>query len=281
MNYMFKLSIIGVLILVLFQLNLSVSYGQRLPKVQTKGLRIPVNMKVDGKTTEWAGVFQAYNPVASIYYTIANDDEHLYLSVSATQRSIIDKMIGGGVTLTINSFAKKKDENSRFVTFPYFNEAYKPINLITSRPQLAQGTVAYKKEMDSLMHLRNLKLAEKLKLIIAHGFSMITDSVLSVYNEEGIKVKTRFDNELNYIYEMTVPLKLLGFLTGELKPFYYNIMLPGLNANSSRVIVDDSRNRIFVEGKYGYNVAMLKTQTNLDVVFPTDFWAQYIPVKVK
>lgn len=57
----------------------TVTFAQKLPGVQTSSLWAPENLKIDGKTTEWNGTFQAYNKAADIFYTISNDDKNIGL----------------------------------------------------------------------------------------------------------------------------------------------------------------------------------------------------------
>jgi hypothetical protein len=75
-------------------------HAQKLPNVQTISLRAPAGVKIDGKTKEWNNRFQCYNHATSLFYTIANDDENLYLVIKAIDRDICKKIIGGGITLT-------------------------------------------------------------------------------------------------------------------------------------------------------------------------------------
>jgi len=55
-------------------------------------------VRIDGKITEW-GNFQAYNPATEISYTMANDNDKLYLVCSATQPEVIQKIIEGGINI--------------------------------------------------------------------------------------------------------------------------------------------------------------------------------------
>ena len=81
--------------------------AQKLPNVQPAGIYAPADVKVDGKATEWNNQLQAYNKSTAVFYTMANNNDNLYLAVQATDKTIIDKILVGGITLTISSNDKK------------------------------------------------------------------------------------------------------------------------------------------------------------------------------
>src|ERR1700761_2163502 len=93
-------------------------YAQKLPSVQTISIYAPTNIKIDGKATEWDNKFQAHNNAIGVSYTIANDEENLYLSIQASDRSIITRVIAGGVTLTIKKEKKTDDIRITYPTYP-------------------------------------------------------------------------------------------------------------------------------------------------------------------
>lgn len=70
----------------------SIAQAQKLPKVQTTGIKAPVDIKIDGKPTEWTQ-FEAYNNATDFYYTFSNDNDNLYLAVQATDYRIIQKLL--------------------------------------------------------------------------------------------------------------------------------------------------------------------------------------------
>ena len=95
--------------------------AQKLPNIQQTSIRAPASIKIDGKATEWRDEFQAYNKATEIYYTISNDSEKLYLTVQAIDLDIINKIVCGGITLTINGTGKMKDQGGKVITFPALN----------------------------------------------------------------------------------------------------------------------------------------------------------------
>src|ERR1700679_721966 len=101
-NYAFKLIASALLWSICI-----IACAQNLPNVQKVSLRVPGNVKIDGKPTEWDNTFRAYNYNTNIFYTMANDDDNLYLVVKATDADIINKIVGGGTVLTISKTGNK------------------------------------------------------------------------------------------------------------------------------------------------------------------------------
>jgi len=67
---------------IVFLMLIAISaYTQKLPDKQTASVWAPATIKNDGKVTGWENQFQAYNNSCRIWYTVANDDDNLYLIV--------------------------------------------------------------------------------------------------------------------------------------------------------------------------------------------------------
>src|SRR5471030_3193728 len=94
--------------------------AQKLPVVQTISVRAPANIKIDGRATEWGNKFQAYNHSLDIYYTMANDDENLYIVTHAKEMVSIFKITSAGLKIMLNNRSKASDEGAVAITFPYF-----------------------------------------------------------------------------------------------------------------------------------------------------------------
>ncbi len=103
---MLKPKLIALLCLACIQAS-----AQKLSNVQKSGFRAPANIKIDGKTDDWANSFKAYNANIESYYTIANDDDNLYLVIQAGNNDVANKMMRGGITFNINQ-DKSKDDSS-------------------------------------------------------------------------------------------------------------------------------------------------------------------------
>src|SRR5476649_2012908 len=103
--------------ILLFGCSFLNAVAQKLPNVQTASVRAPANIKIDGKTTEWNNTFQAYNHATDIFYTVSNDDAKLYLTIQASDKLVINKIMSGGITFTIQKSGKKTDKDGISITY--------------------------------------------------------------------------------------------------------------------------------------------------------------------
>src|SRR5476651_1157283 len=106
-----KLSI-PVLALSVFTL---VATAQRLPNVQKEGVLAPANVKMDGKANEWLK-FEAYNKSTLVYYTLANDQDKLYLVLQAKDSAVVKKILNGGITFSVRG--RDKALGAESITYP-------------------------------------------------------------------------------------------------------------------------------------------------------------------
>jgi hypothetical protein len=198
----------------LFLLFIGAIKAQKLPNIQNSGFRAPVNVKVDGKATEWGNQFQAYNKGAQVFYTIANDDTNLYLCIKAPDPLIVDKIITYGVTFDIykpgNNTNKK---NSVSITYPLIG--IKDLGAIKSSLYNTAITrnadsVHLRQKADSITSVWNNRFAAKSKDITVTGIASIPDSSVSVYNDLGFKATLFFDTPKSAVYELAIPLKQLS-----------------------------------------------------------------------
>ncbi len=234
-------------------------HAQKLPTKQQGSILAPANIKIDGKATEWDNKFQAYNNATDIFYTLANNDEILYLTVQAKDRNVIDKILRGGITFIINHTINKNDKDAISITYPFLRDdaASSVLNTFARKSnEYREGD--YKSiNVDAL----NQTFDTKSKLIQVSGIRNITDETISVYNEESIKAVSKFDNNLSYTYELAIPLKYL--------------MLPnnGKDKFSNQLKVNE-----IAEIKISAN-AQLAPPTSTSSLATTDFWGEYTLVK--
>ncbi len=199
--------------------------AQKLPNVQEKGVFAPANVKIDGKATEWNKPLQAFNKSTSIYYTIANNADNLYLAVQATNKTIIDKLLGGGLTLLIST--DNKMVNPISITTPILPADKR---IIINTKTKSDGTIA-----DSALRDINNALSSGLKQITIKGIPAITEATIPVYNDLGILIAGKFDVNKTYTCELAIPVKYLNNLpTGT---FNYTIKLNAANfaANGAKM----------------------------------------------
>jgi hypothetical protein len=254
--------------------NLSAS-AQKLPNKQEIAVRAPVNVKIDGKITEWNDKLQAYNKATEVYYTMANDDNNLYLTMRATTSIIINKIMSGGITLAIDQTGKKNDKGAPAITFPVLegggrvsiggsNVTSANIEGKMAVDRMESGRV---KPNDSVAFAYNKRLGDNAKLIMVTGVKGI-DTLISIYNDTGIKARQLFDNNMAYTYELAVPLKYLGLDITNPQKFAYHITLNGSS------ILPKKKEAVNVGGSGG-GMLELKIMAFNQSSAPTDFWAEY------
>lgn len=198
--------------------------AQKLPVIQKGNVRAPKNIKIDGKLTEWGDELKAYNKATEVFYTVSNDDKKLYLTIKINRREIINKVINGGITFTINKGPKRTLKGGASITYPLINKGDKPYLDFKTAQEFANDKTVSVERKDSLMRGQNALLEEKAKFLKVTGLKDV-DTLISVYNTDGIKLRSAFDNKMVYTYELAIDLKLLDLSSQDATTFKYNIRL--------------------------------------------------------
>ncbi|MES2378643.1 MAG: hypothetical protein V4553_18765 [Bacteroidota bacterium] len=250
--------------------------AQKLPVTQTVSVKAPANIKIDGKPTEWDNKFQAYNKAIQAFYTISNDDKKLYLTLQATKKEIINKIINGGVSFTVVKGIKQVLNNGITITFPVFDEKDRPNININAMAQIVPGSQESDKLSDSLMKANNSILSAKAKLIRLTGVKDL-DTLISMYNTDGIKARAQFGKHMAYTYELAIDLKLLDLSAADLTKFNYNITL-------NEIEIDYVPGIAITRNEDGTIVNMYMADTKLansyiSALSSTDCWGTYTLVK--
>jgi hypothetical protein len=196
---------------------------QKLPTVQKDGVFAPTDVKIDGDAKEWNNKFQAYNKTTHIFYTLANDNNNLYFIVQATDVHDVQKAITGGITLTIKGINKDNSDSPVSITYPrMYSKDTQPV--VT---QLKDDQTNMNEDLPAI----NKQLTDNAKFVQITGIKEITDTLTSIYNEQGIKTAGLIDLKKAYTYELAIPLKYLQPFIGKQATFAYDIKLNGrLNA---------------------------------------------------
>ena len=202
------------------------TYSQKLASKQQLGVWIPGDSKIDGKATEWDDKFQAYNKSIEAFYTIANDDKNLYLIIKATDQLVIRKIIAGSITFSVSPDEGKKSKDVVAITYPVFDADNLPKVNLKNQPVPSKDAPVNNSQLDSFMRVANQQVVDKSKKIKITGSAAFADPFVSVYNQQGIKVVSQFDNRIAYTYELMIPFKYLGISLNQTK-FYYNIKFNG------------------------------------------------------
>jgi hypothetical protein len=222
------------ILIALFIVCGAAGYAQKLPNKQEASIWAPTNLEIDGRPREWNDKFQAYNHSTEIYYTIANDDKNIYLTVQAVSPRIIEKIISGGVTLLIKPLTGKNDIEVIYPILPIaightiirnsggMTSAHPPI---PGAPTYLTDTL-YKPSLlpsDSLKGVANLQLIQNANTIGVKGIGEIEDSEISIYNENGIKAASAFDHSGAYTLELALPLKYITIPSDGSRKLKYTI----------------------------------------------------------
>jgi hypothetical protein len=250
--------------------------AQKLINVQERSIHLPVTVKIDGKSTEWSN-FEAYNKSTEVYYTVANDESRLYFILKSKDAIISKKIIVGGLTLTINKEAKRNSDKKVTVIFPWYDANDKAFlgNLITQPSEKGIDSVSTARKADSLMKYTNREFSKRLKEIKVTGIDMLIDSVISVYNSEGIRVSALLDAKKCLTYELSIPMKYLRLETSA--KVFYNIML---NGTSGREIMVKPNQYGIVSVRTIFGGGMGSNENVRQVLeSPTDFWGEYVLYK--
>lgn len=254
----------------------SISFSQKLPKIQQGGMRAPSNIKIDGVDKEWKDTFSAYNEKLKMFYTMSNDDSTLYLVIKIKDVRTICKVAFGGIELLTTDKKSASSDNMLRLTYPFYSPSYSPWFMsVYDFPETGISVQKYNSEIDSIVLAKNRQLISKMKLIGVGNGSLQTDTAISIYNSYPVSIRSKFDKRLSYLVEFAIPRKSLP-RDGKI---YYKITLNGASVNKAKVDIDDSRRVIFVTGKNVPNRVLSLNDESLDFAFPTYFSGEYTFIK--
>ena len=195
--------------------------AQKLPVKQETSVYAPANLKTDGKITEW-GNLQAYNPATEISYTMANDNANLYFICRATEIKVIEKILVGGITLSISPIDKKSVVTPVAITYPIVPWLNVQISYDIREPApLDKSTIS----------LVNNKISGHLKEIKITGAKEFPDGSIPVYNDNGIAGAQYVGSDKVYTYELAFPLSLIRSLINDKDTFNYKVQVNGMDKN--------------------------------------------------
>jgi hypothetical protein len=244
--------------------------AQKLPNKQTTGLHAPSNIKIDGKDAEWHNQFQAYNNATEVYYTMANDNDNLYFTVQATDPTIINRIMSGGISLTLQKTAKKDDKSAISITYPVIETSL--YFSLRRKKNAVEDTTA--KTADSVMKRNNALIAKNCKWIRVTGLPGV-DTLTSIYNLNGIKAAGLFNDKKIYTCEFAIKIGLIKTAMEGGQKINYHVRLNGSKAPVSFSIVSSTPGNEAVAQQMVDRMNALGAQQ----AAPTDFWGEYTLVK--
>ena len=230
--------------------------AQQLPKLQKGSIYLIDNVKIDGQNSEFDNSFQAFNKATDCFYTIANDDKILYLSIQIRQSEISSKVLNGGITFSIGANHDKRDTSFIQITFPVLDggERGTLMNLLSSAEKRAKESENKETNVSNL----NQTFTNSAKTIKTKGIVGSSEQVGSIYNDKNILVAAHFDSHVYYTYEIAIPLTCIKVLGPTKRSFKYNVQL---NSPESK--------------KYEPGGAPPAPPVALSGASSTDFWHEY------
>jgi len=266
----------NTLLITLISIIPVLAIAQKQPQIQEElSVRAPANIKTDGKLDEWPNkLLNAYNSTSRVYYVVSNDDNNLYFTIRGFGQRVSRKALQGGLIVTISHSVDKKIRTKAAdnvtITFPTPQDQKVIGHIMQPQYEMVpfrQDTALNKKQLDSLLTEANTRIAASLKEIKITGVKEIEDTILSVYNTEGIKAKAQFI-KVQPVFEIAIPLKYLGLSTANPVKFSYNIKLNVLPALGINMDLPDN--------------GFATNAPNADEMYlenATDFWGEYILAK--
>nr|WP_121273548.1 hypothetical protein [Pedobacter schmidteae] len=214
----------------------SVGHAQKVNELQEVSIFAPHAIKIDGKNFEWKETDFSGNKRTNLSYIISNDEKNLYVIIKSTDIANNSKIMAGGITFSVNPDGKKKEKESITLTYPMV--AHQPRGqggggggtrrAMGMTMSMGGGGPQNAKQRDSFMVSRQKTQLATAKEIKIKGFKNTTDTLVSIYNEYGIKAFANIDKDNVFFYEMAIPLEALGISVEAPKEFAYNIKVNGL-----------------------------------------------------
>jgi len=125
----------------------------------------------------------------------------------------------------------------------------------------------------------NAILAKNCKFIKLTGIAG-TDSLISVYNQEGIKAASLFNTSKAYTLEISIALKHLDILTTGATKFAYHLLLSGatpLDPRKFHLRVPADGSQLTQQEIFDATAKVFELDARLST--PTDFWGEYTLAK--
>jgi hypothetical protein len=159
----------------------------------------PANITVDGDLKDWGDSLRYYNQDKQLNYSLANDQDNIYMAIRINDRSQQIRVLRAGLTLSIDTRGKKKETFS--ITFPVGDQSIG--DQIQEASDLQGSNDVTQQDRDDLASARLTKLRE----IRVVGFKDIEGETITTSNTYGIKTAIDYDKDGNLVYEAAIPLK--------------------------------------------------------------------------
>jgi hypothetical protein len=196
--------------------------AQNLPHKQKVSLWTPAPIKIDGNFAEWGTrPFQAFNRATEVYYSIVNDEKYFFMLIQAREAHIVNKIYAGGLTITFKPVNKKFKGNEIDITYPVVEKEKRFHINYANKPPADPELKVFADKANNDFHNR----AKEIKVNGLTG----TDTLISIYNNNGIMVQGAFNKDIYYTCELRIPLDALKNVINENGEVAYGVLLHGLN----------------------------------------------------
>lgn len=214
-------------------------HAQQPPDIQQNPIWAS-GKKIDGNLADWGAALAAYNATNKIWYAIANDNDYIYLAIKKTD-NLAKIYAPASIQFYVSANGDRKTEQLPMLHFPVTTEGI------------------------------HKKLPEKWDEIAVRNIPAIKDSLISIYNQYGIKAAWKLDAANNvFTSEIRIPRKLLA-LNGN--AFDYNICLMGTGRRGQPSMFLMTGIQLKNKDGKALSPAELLRLAETDTV--TEFWATY------
>jgi uncharacterized membrane protein YgcG len=178
----------------------------------------PQNIVIDGDIKKWGDSLRYYNTEKHINYSIANDQDNLYMAIRINDRLEQRKILKAGITFSVDPKGKKKETFS--ITFPLNVQGAAPV-LATAKEDEGEVTKQDREELmrERLTTLRGIKVV---------GFKDIEDDMITTSNTYGIKTAINYDDNGDLVCEAAIPLKFFHVDDPSKNEWAFNFKINGI-----------------------------------------------------
>jgi hypothetical protein len=188
---------------------------------------VPGKINIDGNLSDWGDSLRYYNPEKKLNYTLANDQQNLYLAIRFNDRMEQERIMRAGLTWSVNPKGKKKDAYS--LTFPAAEQNNSQMPALPKPDE--SGTVPEQRERMNRDEMRKARLTQ-LRNMKVTGFKDIDYDIITTTNSYGFKAALNFDEDGNLTYEAVIPLKFFEADDIAKNEWAFNIKVNGISRPS-------------------------------------------------
>ncbi len=180
----------------------------------------PSKIIVDGDIKEWGDSLRYYNSEKKLNYAIANTKDTLYMAIRISDRSEQKRVLGAGLTFSMDPKGKKKETFS--ITFPLNLNGNTPLAGLKEKDE-APGDIT-KQDRDDLMRER----ITTLRGIKAVGFKDVEDEMMTTSNTYGFQTAVNYDENGYLVCEAAIPMSFFHIADPAKSEWAFNFRINGM-----------------------------------------------------